>query len=175
MTVRQTIPCGAHPRVFWKRAHMGPGRLPRLCWLLGVAALTGWLAHRFLVCFVVVHGDSMSPSYWEGQRCLVQRAAGPLARGDVVIVQDGQGRSIKRLVGLPNESLLFRHGKVYVNGQELTEPYVPTGHRTYPVYQTHFTLDQAQVFVMGDNRGRSEDSRVYGPLSCDSVVGKVSR
>jgi signal peptidase I len=145
----------------------------RLGRLLLAAAAAGLLIQRFLVCFVVVHGESMSPSFHAGRVCLVQKLPGPVSRGDVVIVDDGQGRSIKRVVGLPNDSLLFRNGRVYVNGRELPEPYLDHSGPTWPVYGTRFTLDQEQVFVMGDNRGRSEDSRVYGPLRWRSILGKV--
>jgi signal peptidase I len=146
----------------------------RLCFALCTAAVVGVLVQRFLVCCVIVKGESMAPNFSEGRVCFVHKAGVGVARGDVVIVYDGQWPSIKRVVGLPNESLLFRNGRVYVNGRELREPYLNRAATTYPVYQTRFALGPAQVFVMGDNRGRSEDSRVYGPLRWDAILGKVA-
>jgi signal peptidase I len=92
----------------------------------------------------------------------------------VVIVNDGAQQAVKRVVGLPNESLLFRNGRVYVNGRELKEPYLGYPAGTWPVLQTRFTLGQNHYFVMGDNRGQSEDSRVYGPLLRQSILGRVA-
>jgi signal peptidase I len=149
-------------------------RSGRLWFVLPAALLLGLLIQRFLVCFVVVHGESMKPNFSQGQFCLVHKAAPKVVRGDVVIVQDGQGASIKRVVGLPNESLLFCNGRVYVNGQALPEPYLSGVTKTYPVYQTRFTLGEEQVFVMGDNRGGSEDSRIYGPLAWKAILGRVA-
>jgi signal peptidase I len=116
----------------------------------------------------------MAPNFEEGQFCLVEKAAGSFARGDVVIVDDGECQAIKRVVGLPNESLLFRNGRVYVNGRELREPYLGPASTTYPVFQTHYTLGKEHYFVMGDNRGRSQDSRVFGPLPSKAVLGRVA-
>lgn len=152
-----------------------PGRARHRLWAVLFAGLAvGFLVQRFLVCFVVVHGESMAPSFWEGQVCLVKAASHNLTRGDVVIVHDGHSRSIKRIVGLPNESILFQNGKVFVNGQELREPYLERARRTWPVWQTRFTLSREHFFVMGDNRDRSEDSRVYGPLRGQAILGKVT-
>jgi signal peptidase I len=144
-------------------------------WLvLAAGAMLGLLIQRFLVCFVVVHGQSMAPNFSEGQVCLVNKAMGELHRGDVVIIRDGEYECIKRVVGLPNESLLFRLGRVYVNGRELSEPYLDQAVSTFPFHQTRFTLGPEQVFVMGDNRRVSEDSRMYGPVRWGAVLGKVA-
>ncbi len=145
----------------------------RLWLVLPLGLLAAVLIQRFLVCAVVVHGESMAPAYQQGQICLVGKAAATVARGDVVIVDDGHGQSIKRVVALPDESVFFRNGKVYVNGRLLMEPYLYLPARTYPVYETRFTLGHDSVFVMGDNRSASEDSRVYGPVPRKAIVGKV--
>jgi signal peptidase I len=156
----------------WAGASLQPK--PSLGLALVAAGLLALLVRHFLVCFVVVQGESMGPNFSEGQCCLVHKAPGDVLRGDVVIVRDGCFQSIKRVVGLPNESLLFKNGRVYVNGRELTEPYLPHATRTYPVYETRFTLGSEHVFVMGDNRGSSEDSRVYGPLQWKAILGRVA-
>ena len=145
----------------------------RLAGLLVAAAIFGLAVQRFLVGVVVVHGESMAPNFSHGQVCFVHKSPGGLGRGDVVIAFDGQGLSIKRLVGLPNECLVFRSGRVFVNGHALAEPYLQDRTRTYPVFQTRFTLGPDQYFVMGDNRGHSEDSRVYGQLKAKAILGRV--
>ena len=165
-TVRSTEPAApaARPR----------GRWLRLALMLGSAALFGLLLQRFVICLVVVCGESMAPNFSEGRPCFVRRLPGPVARGDVVIVRDGSQQSIKRVVGMPNEELCFQNGRLYVNGQALSEPYLVAATRTYPVYQTSFRLGPADYFVMGDNRNHSEDSRVYGPLQREAILGRVS-
>lgn len=143
--------------------------------LLLAAAALGLLVHRFLVCFVIISGDSMAPNFAEGQPCLINRLTGSPARGDVVVLHDGEAEAIKRVVGLPNESICFQRGKVYVNGRELAEPYLSAQAKTYPVFQVRFTLGNSDYFVMGDNRGRSADSRVYGPIRRSAIHGRLSR
>lgn len=159
----------------WRRLAASLGATQwRLLFGVALVALVTVLVQRFLVRMVVIQGESMNPTFSEGQVCLVRMAPGTVTRGDVVIVHDGSATSIKRVVGLPNESLLFRNGRVYVNGHELAEPYLGQTARTYPVYQTRFTLGRENVFVMGDNRGRSEDSRIYGPLRAGAILGRVA-
>ncbi len=150
------------------------GRGRRLPLVLGGAALLAWVVQRFVLCLVVVHGESMAPNFGEGRPCWVRRLPGPVTRGDVVIVRDGAEQSIKRVVGLPNEVLWFHNGRLYVNGRPLTEPYLLAATRTYPVYQTSFSLGPADYFVLGDNRNHSEDSRVYGPLRRGAILGRVT-
>jgi signal peptidase I len=147
----------------------------RQLWVVLLAsALLGALIHRFWFCLVVVHGESMQPDFSDGQICFVERTLRGLERGDVVIATDGRSQMVKRVVGLPNESLFFHRGKVFVNGHELLEPYLPRSTRTYPVDRTRFALGPEDYFLMGDNRGRSEDSRSYGPLPAKAILGRVA-
>jgi signal peptidase I len=160
------------------RMTAGAAAPPTLSWRLPVLLAAGVMAAGLIRGLVFEHtiisGPSMAPTFRDGDSCLVRRTlAGDVARGEVVIVEDGVSRSIKRVIGLPNESLLFKDGKVYVNGRALRETYLGSAGQTYPVFKTRFTLGREDYFVMGDNRGQSEDSRVYGPLGKNSIVGKV--
>ena len=159
---------------WWKavRRAFAPDR--RLYATLALGLIASLVIHRYVLCSVVINGQSMKPTFSEGQVCLVKNTPGQITRGDIVIIHDGQGQSIKRVVGLPNECLLFRNGRVDVNGHELVEPYLSSHRGTWAVYQTRFTLDQEHYFVMGDNRSFSEDSRVYGPLLAKNIVGRVA-
>jgi len=78
---------------------------------------------------------------------------------------------IKRVVGLPGESVEGRDGKVFVDGRELVEPYLRAGIVTSDFGPVGVGDDQ--LFVMGDNRGNSSDSRVFGPIRRDTVVGRA--
>ncbi|OLD36358.1 MAG: signal peptidase I, partial [Armatimonadetes bacterium 13_1_40CM_3_65_7] len=77
---------------------------------------------------------------------------------------------IKRIIGLPGDVLLIRDGKLYVNERQMSEPYIngtPQGN------YGPFTVPEDSVFVMGDNRNNSEDSRAFGPLKKEFIVGQA--
>ncbi len=94
-------------------------------------------------------------------------------RGDVVIFEyprDPSRDFIKRVIGLPGETIEVREGKVYVNEQLISEPFGPNpgSYTSAPI-----TVGPDEVFVMGDNRNNSSDSHVWGPLSEDKIIGKA--
>jgi signal peptidase I len=87
------------------------------------------------------------------------------------VVKPAQTEFVKRVIGLPGDRLEARNGNVYVNGSLLVEPYLPPGVRTLNLEQT--TVPKGMLFVMGDNRTGSSDSRVFGPIPESSVVGRA--
>lgn len=103
----------------------------------------------------------------------------PPQRGDIVVfdapVPGADKPYIKRIIGLPGETIEARNGSVYVDGQKLDEPYLQ-GEETWcnrnqdcePV-----TVPEGSIFVLGDNRDNSQDSRAFGPVDIDSVIGKA--
>lgn len=119
---------------------------------------------------------SMLPNLHEGEYVIVDKvsyAFRPPERGEIVVLKNpspGQPDLIKRIIGLPGETIAVGNGQVQINGQPLAEPYVqqPMG-REYPAT----TLQPEQYFVMGDNRGNSSDSREFGPRPADDVVGRA--
>jgi signal peptidase I len=78
---------------------------------------------------------------------------------------------IKRIIGLPGETVEGRQGRVYVDGKELVEPYLPLGPTTSDFDPV--TLGGTELWVMGDNRENSSDSRVFGPIDKSTVVGRA--
>jgi signal peptidase I len=96
-------------------------------------------------------------------------------RRDVVVVNDGLGgRAVKRIIGLPGETVGIQRGWVEINYRELVESYLKAGTKTYPMTRiTHFRLGHGQYFVMGDNRRLSKDSRYYGPVGVSQLCGRV--
>jgi signal peptidase I len=131
---------------------------------------------RLMFVSSIVTSNSMNPTLQRGDWVLVRRRrftpANPPRRGAIVMFRDPRGngdRLIKRVIGLPNEVITIAWGQVYINGALLTEPYLQT---VTPGYWHGVVPDDA-VFVMGDNRGVSEDSRTYGPVPLDLIEGEV--
>ncbi len=104
----------------------------------------------------------------------------PPRRGDVIVFHDPTDPSqdlVKRVVGLPGEKVQVRAGTLYIDGAKLAEPYLrdihPTGSMKCIPNSTDCTLQEGQYFVMGDNRVSSLDSRQWGPVPIEDIVGKV--
>lgn len=124
----------------------------------------------------VVRGSSMAPGIHDGDRILVEPwsyLVGDVSRGDVVVLQyplDPRVDYIKRVIGVPGDHVVLADGYVWVNGELLTEPYVDdVDHSSY----TSCIVDEGHVFVLGDNRPRSSDSREFGLVPVTFLRGRV--
>jgi signal peptidase I len=125
-----------------------------------------------------IESHSMEPNFYDGQYVLVNKLAyklGEPQRGDVVVFHNPNNPDedyIKRIIGLPGDTISFDSGVAYVNGKPLDEPYVnfPTNGNSGA---EPLVVDDGYIFVMGDNRPNSRDSRVFGELSEDLMVGKA--
>ncbi len=140
---------------------------------LAVLGITHFIARP-----VVVQGNSMYPTYHDGQHGITDLLSGRLRqikRGDVIVVDEGKDRWIKRIIGLPGETLEARDGEVYVNGRKLEEPWLDAGYKSqHEPFTSDFgpvTLGDDEYFFMGDNRINSRDSRVVGAVSRDEIYG----
>ena len=92
----------------------------------------------------------------------------------VGLIQPSTEEFIKRVVGLPGETVDVKDGRVYVDGHELVEPYLPAGTTTLANgYKFPVKVPPGSLWVMGDNRPNSSDSRVFGPIPQKSVVGRT--
>jgi signal peptidase I len=138
------------------------------------AVVIALVINLFLAQATQVLGQSMEPNLHSTQRVVVEKVTyrffhGP-RRGDIVVIDlPGQTEMlIKRVVGLPGESVKVRNGQVYIDGEPLDEPWTvrPGGGNYGPQ-----TIPPLRVFVMGDNRGASNDSRSFGPVAIEHVVG----
>jgi len=101
-------------------------------------------------------------------------------RGDIIILRPPSDNSkdfIKRVIALPGEKLLIRDSVVYINGRRLDEPYLPEAWTTFNTWPTDGTdgrvMKSNEYFVMGDNRNRSQDSRIFGPIGRDRIDGRA--
>ena len=124
---------------------------------------------------VRVDGFSMNPTLQDGEYILVNRLAykiGHPIRGDIVVFSfpmDPKQDLIKRVIGLPGESISVQDGKVMINGIPLEEPYIAAP----PIYNGTWEVPDGQLFVLGDNRNESKDSHEWGLLPLENVVGRA--
>src|SRR5579863_1684905 len=132
----------------------------------------------FLYQPVKVEGTSMAPLLSDQERIFINKFEyrfEPIERGDVVVFWyplDHSKSFIKRVIGLPGETIELRAGHVYVDGKELAEPYVPASYLDGSSYGP-MKIPSGNYFVMGDHRDSSNDSRVFGPVSRPYIYGKA--
>jgi signal peptidase I len=124
----------------------------------------------------VVDGASMEPNFHTSERVIVDRismlVSGP-SRGDVIVLDSPTTPDellIKRVIGLPNETIVIRSGRVFVDGTELDEPYV-LSYCTSRSCDGEWQLGSDEYFVLGDNRSRSLDSHSFGPVKRSTIKG----
>lgn len=123
-----------------------------------------------------IEGSSMEPSLHDGEYVLISKVSywfGSPRRGDVVVFRfphDPSRDFIKRIIGLPGETIAIRDGRVFINGRPLEEPYIrgPMVYTYGPV-----TLGPEEYFVLGDNRNASNDSHNWGTLPRSAIIGKA--
>ena len=121
----------------------------------------------------------MTPTFSPGDRLIVnrtRRAVVQLSRGDVVVVRDGpddERRHLKRMIGLPRESISQWEGVLLVNGRRLDEDYLGGLPAVTGLDDVTWNLGDDEFFLLGDNRARSTDSRQLGPARLDNIEGTV--
>ncbi len=130
---------------------------------------------------IILEGTAMLPSFKDGQRVKVKRfdrfEEPDLKRGDVVAFlfpDDPSKYYVKRLIGLPGETVEIREGKVIVNGQVLDEPYVESRLNLSHRSQEPIFVKPNYYYVLGDNRDNSSDSRIWGLVPERYVFAKVA-
>ncbi len=128
-----------------------------------------------VVARVRVDNISMLPTLQPGEFLLVDRISyrfKELNHGDIVIFHFPQNPSedyIKRLIGLPGDTVKIANGEVYVNGHQLTEPYLSGA----PDYEGEWVVPEGAFFVLGDNRNQSSDSHSWGFVPKENLIGKA--
>ena len=145
-----------------------------------VAVLTVFLIRTFLVQPFVVSGDSMEPNFNDGNYLLIDEVTYHLRqpeRGEVVVFRYPLNTElffIKRVIGLPGEEISYDHGKIRVakgdHSEIISEEYLPKG-MTAVDFFSPITLGEGQYFVLGDNRTKSFDSRNWGSVPRENIVG----
>ncbi|MCL5935001.1 MAG: signal peptidase I [Firmicutes bacterium] len=144
---------------------------------LVVAAVLAAVIRFFIFQPFYIPSGSMEPNLVPGDRIIVNkfiyRFKEP-ARGDVMVFRfpkDPERDFIKRVIGLPGDTVEIRNSELYINNSKVKEPYLPKGLR-FPDFGP-YTVPQDAYFMMGDNRNNSEDSRFWGEMPKQNIRGKA--
>ena len=181
----QTPPDGS-PGEGTGKSRLPPGVRAFFDWIvvIAVALLVAFVVRTFVIAHFVVEGESMFSTLDTNDRVFVNKLSYRLHdpnRGDVVVLHQITGASerdlIKRVIGLPGETVEMRNCTVLIDGRVLNEPYLDPEVVTPTDCGGDYLLDgvvpENHVFVMGDNRGGSQDSRVIGTINDDDLIGRA--
>ena len=148
--------------------------------VFNVAAVLRWAVFQPFI----VDGSSMEPNFHNNEYIIVEKVSYHFhapRRGDVIVLEypgDTSVDYIKRIIGLPGETVKIANGNVYINNKQLNEPYLAIGQQTTaPEGSTApytVTLGANQFFMMGDNRDHSSDSRDWGVLDRNLIIGRAA-
>lgn len=154
-----------------------------------VAFIVVALIRLFMFDNYVVLGESMEPNFHNNQRVIVNKMIYRFRepqRGEVIVLHAPSGEDyIKRVIGLPGETVRVEGDQVFINGEPIEEPYIAEkvqqakeqgetyNDRDYPADGGTVTVPEDHIFVLGDNRPRSSDSRMIGFIPYDDIVGRA--
>lgn len=145
--------------------------------IVGVAVFV--IVYLFIGQPLEITGTSMEPTLDNGEMIIAEKMTSrldKLERGDIVVFKQPENPNIfviKRIVGLPGETLTLSEKSVYINGSMLEEDYVKTHQALLTAQDKDIEIPQDSYFLMGDNRANSTDSRKWGPILEQDIVGKA--
>lgn len=123
---------------------------------------------EFVVSPVQVNGCSMQPTLESGEILLLYKSNSNIERFDVVVLNFGDEQLVKRIIGLPGDKIKYSQNKLYVNDELILDLFAP---QTKDFDVIEVPVDE--YFVLGDNRSNSKDSRMFGSILKDDIVGKT--
>lgn len=136
-----------------------------------VGILLGLFISKTMFSVAVIEGSSMEPTYYDGNKILVSRLDTP-KNGDIVILKRDDSFLIKRVIASPGDSIFIKDSKVFLNGNELSENYIMEDSFNGGIIEnSRLILNSNEYFIMGDNRAVSKDSRSFGVVDKDDIIG----
>ena len=156
---------------------------------IGVALILAIIIKKFLIEQYVVYGESMMPTIQNGNRLIVNKIGYEISqpeRFDLIVFKANPKEDyIKRVIGLPGDHIAYRDDKLYINNKPVEEPYLKefkriagnrtlTGNFTLEEITGHDTVPKGKIFVLGDNRLHSIDSRHIGFVEMTDIVGEAN-
>lgn len=156
---------------------------------IGIAIILAFLIRTYIFAPIVVDGESMMPTLQDHERIVLTKfgtSIDSIDRFDIVVFHATEDKDyIKRVIGLPGDHIEYKDDTLYINGKKYDEPYLEeykeqmageplTGSFKLEDVSGSMTVPENQLFVMGDNRQNSLDSREIGPVSVDEIVGKAN-
>ena len=165
---------------FFNKILYGGGKVFDLLKWVFLLVIVFVLIFNFVISIFIVDGLSMEPNLHDKEWVLLQKNAYSSkdpSRGDVVVVRypgDPEHKKyVKRVIGLPGETVKIQYGSVFIDDKPLAEDYLPFDIATYP--DGEWKLETGMFFLMGDNRPNSNDSRYFGPVEKRFFDGKALR
>ena len=148
---------------------------------LALAVVISVVLNLFVVQVTEVRQNSMVPTLLQNDRVLVSKVdyrIGAPQRGDIIVfnppIQDATIPYVKRVIAVGGETVDLRNGNVFVNGKQVDFPQAHGATQAQaPQIVYPFKVPEGQIFVMGDNRTFSSDSRTFGPVPVANIIGKV--
>lgn len=167
-----------------------PKRSRFVSFVMGVFEFIKTVAFIVVIAFIIrifaiqpfiVEGQSMEPSFANNDYLITEKISYKIhepSRGDIIIFRPPDNPSvnyIKRIIGLPGDTIEVKNGSVYVNGERLVESYLTSNLETKNVKQstTPFTVQSGEYYVMGDNREHSRDSREVGAIPKQNITSRI--
>ncbi len=145
--------------------------------MIAIAILLAFIIKTYIFSTTIVKGVSMQPTLETNDKLFVNRVSfmiKDLEPGDIVEFHNPNNEKedfIKRVIALEGDTVEIIDNRVYVNNERLNENYTSSGGETIVYNDDSWTIGKDQVFVLGDNRPKSNDSRAFGPIPKDSIVG----
>lgn len=135
------------------------------------------LFRSFIMTPIEVEGMSMYSTLDNGEILILKKYDKTYKRFDVIVFNNGKDKLIKRIIGLPGETIEYKDNKLYVNDKYIKETFLKNNQKTYDFKLEDLgyeKIPKGYYFVLGDNRTNSTDSRIIGPISNKKISGKTN-